>query len=179
MISTFALVVAGLFALLFLIRLAKGRSSTANRLDDLTGCLRPVDVEAFRNLIDPGEEEFLRANLLPAEFRTIHRERLRAAVEYISCAAQNAAILLRLGEAARRSPDSTIAEAGERLVDSAIRLRLYSFLAMAKLRLGILLPGTTISPAGIAEGYERMTGLAVLVGRLQYPSKGVRLSAAL
>ena len=179
MISTFVAVLAGSLALLFLIRLAKGRSSPTSSLDDLTGRLQPVDIEAFRNLIDPDEEVFLRANLSPAEFRAIHRERLRAAVDYISCAAQNAAILLRLGEAARRSEDATVAEAGEKLVDSAIRLRLYAFQAMGRLYLGIILPGARISPVGIAESYERMTRLVAVLGRLQYPSPGARVSAAL
>jgi hypothetical protein len=179
MISTLFVVVAGSFALLFLIRLAKGRGSTTSSLDDLNGRLRPVDVEAFRNLVDPDETEFLRTHLPPAEFRAVHRERLRAAVDYISCAAHNAAILLRLGEAARRSPDPSIAEAGEKLVDSAIRLRLYAFRAMAKLYLGIILPGAQISPVGIAESYESMTRLVAVLGRLQYPSRGARVSATL
>jgi hypothetical protein len=179
MITTSVLVGTGLLALLFLIRLAKGRSSTINSLDDLTERLRPVDVEAFRNLVDPDEEEFLRTSLPPTEFRAIHRERLHAAVDYISCAAQNAAVLLRLGEAARQSPDPAIAEAGETLVDSAIRLRLYAFHAMGRIYLGILLPGVRLSPVSIAESYERMTGLVIQLGRLQYPATGARVAAVL
>jgi hypothetical protein len=172
------LVLTGVVALLYLLRLAKGHGSAVS-LDNLTERIRSVDVEAFRNLIDPEEEKFLQTNLPPGEFRSIHRERLRAALEYISCAAQNAAILLRLGEAARRSPDPTVAEAGEKLVDSAIRMRLYAFQVMARLYLGIILPGARISPVGIAESYESMTRLVAVLGRLQYPSPGARVSAAL
>src|SRR5271169_2783569 len=95
------LVLFSLLALLFLIRLAKGRVLAA--ADDRTGHLRPVDIEAFRNLIDPAEAEFLRSRLPPSEFRAIQRERLRAAAEYISSAARNAAVLVRMGEAARLS----------------------------------------------------------------------------
>jgi len=139
--------------------------------------MRAVDVEAFRNLVDPGEEEFLRANLAPAEFRKIQRERLRAAVEYISCAAQNAAILLRVADAGRRSPDPATAEAAEKLVGNAIRLRLYALHAIPRLYLGMILPGSRISPVRIAESYEQMTRLVVLLGCLQYPTRDV--SAAL
>jgi hypothetical protein len=179
MITTSVLVGTSLLALLFLIRIAKGRASTIHGLDNLGEHIRPVDVNAFRNLVDPEEEEFLRTNLPPAEFRAIHRERLRAAVDYVSCAAQNAAVLLRLGEAARRSPDPAIAEAGETLVDSAIRLRLYAFHARGRIYLGILLPGVRLSPVSFAESYERMTGLVIQLGRLQYPATGARVAAAL
>ena len=96
MTTTIILVLVSLLALVCLLWLAKGRTVSANVLQNPTEHMRAVDVEAFRNLVDPDEEEFLRANLSPPEFRRIQRERLRAAVEYVSCAAQNAAILLRV-----------------------------------------------------------------------------------
>jgi hypothetical protein len=159
------LVLFSLLALLFLIRLARGRVLAA--ADNRAGQIRPVDIEAFRNLIDPAEAEFLRARLSRADFRVTQRERLRAAVEYISQAARNAAILVRLGEAARLSPEPSVAEAGERLVDSAIRLRLYAFQAITKLYLGTLMPGAQLAPLGLAESYERMTGLVLSLRRVQ------------
>ena len=179
MITSSVFVVVALLALLLLMRLAKGNAPSFTNLEDLTQRIRPVDIRAFRNLIDPEEEQFLRVHLTPEEFRAVHRERLRAAEEYVACAAQNAAILLRLGEAARHSPDPAIAEAGEKLVDTAIRLRLYGFQAMAKLYLGILLPTMRITPGDIAENYERMGRLGGYVSRMQYPGKGARVSATL
>lgn len=104
MIITLILALAALVALLSSVRLTKGRALTPEVLENPAKHIRAVDVEAFRNLVDPDEEEFLRTNLPPAEFRRIQRERLRAAVEYVSCAAQNAAILLRVADAGRRSP---------------------------------------------------------------------------
>jgi hypothetical protein len=175
---TIALILVGaaLCALLFFVWLAKGHASALNTSDNPAEHLRSVDVEAFRNLIDPDEEHFLKTNLPAAEFRKIQRERLRAALEYIACAAHNAAILLRMGEVARRSPDATIAEAGEKLVDSAIRLRLYAFHAMAKLYLGMIVPGARISPARVAEGYEQMTRLVIRLGCLQPAARGVSVA---
>jgi hypothetical protein len=161
----------------FLISLVKTRVSTHEVLENPGEHIRAVDIEAFRNLVDPNEKEFLRTNLPPAEFRRIQRERLRAAVEYVSCAAQNAAILVRLADAGRRSPDPATAEAAEKLVDNAVRLRLYAFQAMGKLYLGMILPGARISSVRIEESYEQMTRLVVLLGCLQYPTRGV--SAAL
>jgi hypothetical protein len=177
MTITLILVVVAFLALGFLIRLTKGRSLTAAVLENPTQHMRAVDVEAFRNLVDPDEEEFLRTNLPPAEFRRIQRERLRAAVDYVSCAAQNAAILLRLADAGRRSSDPATAEAAEKLVDNAIRLRLYASLTIPRLYLGMILPGAHISPVRVAESYEQMTRLVVLLGCLQYPTRGI--SAAL
>src|SRR5580704_16426447 len=177
MITTIILVLMALLALLCLLCLAKGRTVSAIVLENPTQHMRAVDVEAFRNLVDPDEAEYLRTNLPPAEFRRIQRERLRAAVEYVSCAAQNAAILLRLADAGRRSSDPATAEAAEKLVDNAIRLRLYALQAIPRLYLGMVLPGTRISAVGIAERYEQMTRLVVLLGCLQYPTRGV--SAAL
>jgi len=173
MTVTFILVLAGLLALSFLVRLAKGRTLANRRGEDAPGEIHPVDVEAFRNLIDPSEAQFLRSNLPPPEFRKVERERLRAAVEYISCAAHNAKVLMRTGEAARHSPEPSVAEAGEKLVNTAIRLRVYAFQATAKLYLRMVFPGAPFAPVGLAENYERMTGLVLLLGRMETARRNV------
>ncbi len=175
MIFSASFVMIGLLALGLLLQLRRGRTS-ARVLENPAGYIRSVDIEAFRNLIDPEEENFLRRRLPPAEFRRIQRERLRAAVEYISCAAQNAAILLRLGEAARSSPDPATAEAAEKLVDHAIRLRLHAFQAIPRLYIGIIFPGWRPSSLRVVESYEQLTRQVVQLG-LQYQVQGV--SAAL
>jgi hypothetical protein len=177
MIITFILVALAFLAGGFSVWLTKGRALTAQALDNPAEHIHAVDVEAFRNLVDPDEEDFLRTNLAPAEFRRIQRERLRAAVEYVSCAAQNAAVLLRLADAGRRSSDAATAEAAQKLVDNAIRLRLYALHAIPRLYIGMVLPGARISPVRIAERYEQMTRQVVLLGCLQYPTRGI--SAAL
>jgi hypothetical protein len=171
MIITFVLVVAALLALFFLIRMAKGRGFSALSVADHKTQIRPVDVRAFRNLIDPAEEAYLRMNLPRSEFAAIHRERLRAAIMYIAAASHNAAILMRVGEAARRSPEPEIVQAGDKLVDSAIRLRLFAFQAKAKLYVGIMLPHVPVSALSLAESYERMTGLGFALNRLQSSNK--------
>lgn len=158
------LVVFAFLSLMFLLRLTTGRSMTP-RLRETSGQqLRSVDVEAFRNLIDPEEEEFLRTSLPRDDFRKIQRERLRAAIEYISTAAQNAALLLRMGEAARRSADPATAAAAEKLIDHAIQLRLYAFRALPRLYVAMILPGTSLPPARVAESYEQMTRQVILLG---------------
>jgi len=175
MTITLILICVAFLALVLLVTLAKGHGSSPEVLENPTEHIRSVDVEAFRNLIDPEEEEFLRASLPAPEFRRIQRERLRAAVDYVSVAAQNAAVLLRIGEAARQSPHPATAEAAEGLVENAIRLRLYAFQAVARLYLAMILPGARVSVVRVAERYEQMTRQVVMLG-LQYPTRGVSAS---
>jgi hypothetical protein len=171
MIIMLILVLLSALALAYLVRLAKGRALEFKKPEGRANRVHPVDIEAFRNLIDPTEEQFLRANLSRADFKRVQRERLRVAIEYISGAASNAAVLIRMGEAARLSPESAIAEAGAKLVESGIRLRLYAVQAIARLYLGIAFPGARISTVGLAENYERMTGLVFLLNRLQVSNR--------
>jgi len=173
MTITIILIVVSFAALGFLFRLAKGHGSASELLDNPSQHLRPVDIEAFRNLIDPEEREFLRKNLSPVEFRVVQRQRLLAAAEYIGGAAHNAALLLRMGEAARHSSDPATAEAAEKLIRNAFRLRLYAFQARAGIYVCTLMPGVQISPVRVAERYEQMTRQVVMLGCLQYPTRGV------
>lgn len=175
MTVTVLLVVVAFLALLFVMRVAKGHISD-NQLQNPSEQLRSVDLDAFRNLIDPQEEEYLRTHLRPAEFRKVQRERLRAAIEYISCAAHNAGVLLRLGEAASHSPEPATVAAAESLRDNAVRLRLYALQATGRLYLAMLFPGAPAYPARVAESYEQMTRQVVMLG-LKYPTQGA--SAAL
>lgn len=179
MMLALILVLFSLSVLLLVLHVARGQSTPVNNLEDLAGRTRPVDLEAFRNLVDPEEEEFLRANLPTEDFYAVRRERLRAAVEYVSCTAHNASILLRLGEAARRNPDPQIAEAGQQLVDSALRLRLYSLPALARLYVGIAVPQLRLSPAAILESYQHLSGLATRLAVMQNPARAPRVAAIL
>jgi hypothetical protein len=172
MTISIALVVLSALALLFLIRLAKGQAIAPRIAENPAEHIRFVDLEAFRNLIDPDEQEYLRSQLPPAAFRKIQRERLRAAAEYISCAAHNAAVLLRMAEAARHSPDPQVAAMAEKLVENAIRLRLYAFQAIPRLYITMLLPLRQQSPVRVADRYEQMTRQVVVLG-LQYPMRGI------
>jgi hypothetical protein len=164
--------VVGLLVLTAVIYFATAHRGQKGSLDELALALRPVDVDAFRNLIDEQEEEFLHERLPGAEFRSIMRERKLAAMEYIWSAAKNAAILIRLGDAARQDSDPAIAGAAEKLYDNALRLRLYAIQAVPRLFLGMLIPGVRLGPCPIPERYDVMTRQAVTLGCLQYPNRG-------
>jgi len=176
MIITFTLVFVAILLPLCLLWLAKGRMVPLSLLEDPTKHFRYVDVEAFRNLIDPAEEEYLRKRLAASEFRRIQRERLFAAVDYVSGAAHNAALLVRVAEAAQHSSDSATVSSAEKLLQSAIQLRLYALNAMARLYLRMVFPGLRSSSAIMVERYESLTRQVVMLG-LQYPGTGVSATA--
>ncbi|MBZ5718875.1 MAG: hypothetical protein LAO03_00695 [Acidobacteriia bacterium] len=178
MIFSITLVVASLVALALLLRAARGRGLLPVSPDDLARRIRPVDIEAFRNLIDPSEEQFLRAHLSRRAFRSVQRQRLLATLDYVRGASHNAAILLRLGEAARRDLDPRIAEAGQRLVDNAVRLRMFALFSMAQLCIGIALPGAHISAGRMVESYQQLSGLASQLAVMQRPQPSSPLVAA-
>jgi len=179
MILPFILTVVALAILLLLLYVEGGRNSSVNGVEDLAGRTRPVDLDAFRNLVDAGEEDFLRANLSRREFRAVQRERTRAAVEYIRNSAHNAACLLRLGEAASRSGDPRIAEAGRRLIDGAARLRAYALLSSTWLYVRLLFPEGRLSYGQLADKYQHLSALASQLALMQYPTQTTRLSTLL
>jgi hypothetical protein len=181
MILPLTLVVVALVILVLLLYLEGSHYSSAGRMrmEDLAGRTRPVDIEAFRNLIDPKEEAFLRANLRSREFRSIQRERARSALGYIRNTTHNAACLLQLGEAAARNGDPRIALAGRQLVDSALQLRTYALLCMAQLCLRMALPGAQFSYGRVADNYQHLSGLASQLALMQHPTKAARLSVLL
>jgi hypothetical protein len=180
MIVAIILIIASLVALLTILLVGvRGRGQAVADLSELEGRTRPVDLAAFRNLVDPDEEEYLRANLPPPDFRSIRRERLRAAIEYLGCVSENAAVLLRLGEAARRSDELEIAQAGQELVNSALYLRLYVLLASMKLRVGIYLPGVKLAGDRVFDRYEHVTVSVGRLGLLQNYPRSRRVAAIL
>lgn len=175
----YGLIAFAFVALIFFAWKTIGRARAPRNDADLTQQLQPVDLEAFRNLTDLTEEQYLRDRLPPAEFRVIQRERLRAAIEYVGGVSHNAGILLSLGQAARQNGDPLIAEAGRNLIDEALRLRLYSVLTISKLWIRLFFPDMVPEPSAIVDRYRHVTEGAARLGRLQYPGRAGLLSRAL
>jgi hypothetical protein len=179
MILFLSLIFSALAVLLLLVYLERRRYSSVNQLEDLAGRTRPVDLEAFRNLVNPKEEDFLRDSLLPREFRAVQRDRMRAALSYIHNTAYNAKFLLRVGAAAARSPDPRIAQAGRQLTDQALRLRAYALLSSAKLWMRIAFPQARASYGRLADKYQSLSALAGQLALMQHPAHAARLTKLL
>jgi hypothetical protein len=173
MMMPFFYVSAGALSLLLVLYLAKGLRPKGGDLCELTARLRPIDVKAFRNLIDEREAEYLREHLSSGDFRSIHRERMLAAVEYVWCATKNTSVLISLGEAAKQSPDPAVVIAADKLIENSQRLRLYAMRALPRMYVSMLLPRASRAPQSIAETYDAMSRLAVVLGCMQRPARGI------
>ena len=173
------IVVAAAIALGIILRLAVSQSLQAKRSTGLAVSIRPIDIEAFRNLINPAEDDYLRRRLPANRFRAVRRERLRAMAAYVHVAASNAVVLVRVGEAAVASGDARIAGAARQLVNDALVLRRNTTVALARIYLALAWPNSGFAAVRVVERYEQLSGAAMLLGRLQNPTVPVRLSARL
>ena len=174
MFALLALAVIGL-----LLRSVLGQGAAIRSLEELEGQTQPVDLAAFRNLMDPAEREFLREQVGPADFRRLERQRLLAARVYVRRAAHNAAVLVRLGEAARGSADPEVARAAQELVNGALRLRLYVLLAEFQILVRMAFPAAQLNQAGMLEDYQALIEGVTRLSRLQRPAYTARVASAL
>lgn len=171
------LVVTSVLALGIILRLAIKGSLQLKRSGDPTVSVCPIDIEAFRNLIDPGEEDYLRRRLPPGDFRAVRRERLRAMAAYIRVAGSNATVLARAAETAFGNADAATAQAAQALLGDALLLRRNSAYALVQIYVALAWPGMGLAGENVLTRYERMSGSAMLLSRLQNPGVPVRLSA--
>lgn len=169
------LVVFAVFALIFIVRVTVSRSLQLSASDALAPKIEPIDIEAFRNLVDAAESEYLHHRLPAAEFRHVQRERLRAAAAYIRVAGRNASVLVIMGQAALTA-DPPTAEAARQLVDNALLLRRNATLALFRIYTAMVWPQASLSATPILHGYENLSHSAMLLGRLRNPAVPVRIS---
>jgi hypothetical protein len=172
----FVLVITAVFALAIILSVAITRNLQSRNNVELSGTIRPIDVQAFRNLINPAEDEYLRRRLPPGTFRVVRRERLLAMAAYVRVAAENATVLVRVGQVALAGSDPRVTEAAHKLVNDALLLRRNSILALARIYLALAWPNSGLAAVRVADRYEQLSGAAMLLGRLQNPTVAVRLS---
>jgi len=140
--------------------LATRRTKDLADLDQAFTAIRLLDIEAFRNLVDPEEETFLRARLSAQEFRRIKRERAKAALAYVKELSRVSLQFARFGDAAQRSPDPAIAASGRQIANSAIYLRLRALDASVWLAVSAAFPSfDPRSMHSLLEQYDRATYL--------------------
>ena len=173
------LVIAAVLALVLILGITVSTHLQLSPGSGVAPRIEPIDIEAFRNLVSPAENDYLLRRLPTAEFRRVQRERLRAAAAYIRVAGRNAAVLVAIGQAALSASDAATAEAARQLVDNALRLRRNSSLALLRIYVALAWPQSALAAAPIVHGYEQLSGRAMLLGRLQNPAVPVRISANL
>jgi|SRR5581483_1057475 hypothetical protein len=170
------LVIFAFIALILILRITVSRSLQLSSTDALSPKIEPIDIEAFRNLVDVTESEYLYRRLPASEFRQVQRERLRAAAAYIRVAGRNASVLIVIGQAALAAADPKTVDAARQLVDSALLLRRNATLALLRVYTAMAWPQASLSANPILNGYESLNRSAMLLGRLQNPAVPVRIS---
>jgi hypothetical protein len=171
------IVVAAFLSLVLILRSAVSRSLEISASANRPAQIQPVDVEAFRNLVDPAEEEYLRRRLPASHFRRVRRARLHATSSYVRAAGRNAAVLVRIGESALSTGDPRIAQAARALINDALMLRRNATFALIRIHIALAFPRSGLAAAPIIEGYKRLSISAMLLGRLQNPATPVRVAA--
>lgn len=162
MIATVVYVLIALLLLAGFAYTARRRRAQVVDLDRALTAVRSLDTEAFRNLLDPHEETYLRTRLSPADFRRIKRERALAALAYVRELSRASLEFARYGSAVQHSADAEIAASGKQIANSAIHLRLRALEAAVQLVFAATFPG--LEPRsfdGLAEQYDRATHLLV------------------
>ena len=144
-------------ALIYALYKARRSALSAQTYDELNRQLVPVDIAAFRNLVDANESRYLREKLAPAAFRRIQRRRAIAALAYVKTIARNAALLTALTDRARSSPNPEIASTARAVLDRALQLRIRSLLLILKLWVAIAIPGLTVAGSSIPDHYQNVS----------------------
>ena len=173
MIAAWILVALAFFALGILLYIAVRSRTRQVDLEKAVQAFRSLDIEAFRNLVDSGEEAFLRNNLSPKKFREIKRQRAWAALIYAREAGRAAAALAKIGQAAQQSSDPEIAASGIQVTENAFRLRLQTIGACLHLLTEIVLPDLR-SPSlpPLVDQYERAAETLFRLGRFSSRVQG-------
>lgn len=179
MIGLLLFLTIALLAAMSLWWLVRGQARPVTDWEVLPDTIEPVDLAAFRNLADPAEDAWLRAQLSAADYAQVRRERIAAAVEYVSRSGRNAAVLIRLGQAAAQSADPALAAAGRELVVTGMRTRWYTLQATLRLKAARLLPGASMPVSLVSEQYQNLRDRVDRVSRLRSPVLAARMGAAM
>jgi hypothetical protein len=113
-------------------------------MEDVTPYLRPAEFEELESLLNPAHEVNFRLRLSPREFREWQRRRIHLLREYLLRMSHNSLVLIEWGNMELDGNGSPSHKSGEvqalaqELVQAATEFRLYSLLALAKLKFWIV-----------------------------------------
>ena len=115
-------------------------------IEDVTPFLRPAEHDELWSLLDPAQETNFRLRMSTQEFADWQRRRIHLLREYLLRMSHNALVLIEWGnmETAETGNDAESFRQrqlmAKELVQAATEFRLYSMLALAKLKLWLVLP---------------------------------------
>ncbi|HEU4415344.1 MAG TPA: hypothetical protein VFT65_11225 [Candidatus Angelobacter sp.] len=114
--------------------------------DDVTPYLRSTEIHELESLLDPAQEVNFSLRLSPPEFVAWQRKRIHLMREYLLRMCHNSLVLIEWGNTEAFGEPITASNKTDKqlmaheLVQAATEFRLYSLLALAKLRLWLLCP---------------------------------------
>jgi len=129
--------------------------------------IRPIDMKAFRAITDRSDEIFLRRRLPRSEFSRLKRKRIHVTALYVKRMANNAAIVMRMGEMARTSANPDVAQLAAQISETASQIRLQCIIAFAKLSVEFAVPSLQLNPATLEPSYQALRENIATLGRLQ------------
>jgi hypothetical protein len=172
MTPIFLYLVLALVAASALTLLALRRRHAPIGIEQARALMDSLDMEAFRNLVDPQEEAFLQSSLPARQFRIIQRERNWTALCYVKSLGHVALEFSHFGHAVRQSTDPRLAELGRQIEAGAIQLRLLALQAGARLFVAATFPHLAQRcPRSLFDQYERSTRLVIRCGILERSQK--------
>jgi hypothetical protein len=158
MVSTLTILFASVLCLVLVWVVVRPGLPRIGSLADWEARKHEVDLAAFRLLLDPAEEEYLRTSLPPPQFRSFQRRRLRLALDSLDMVGKNAAMLMKLGQLAKSGSNPKLAQEAEDLIHGTLRLRVNLSLVQPCLWLKWLFPGWRVSVPAFAIPYEELLG---------------------
>lgn len=158
MVSTLTILFASVLCLLVVWSVLRSGLPQIRTLDDWESGKHEVDLGAFRLLLDPAEEAYLRNSLPPPEFRTFQRQRVRLALNSLALVGKNTAMLMKLGQLAKHGANPKLAQEAEELIHGTLRLRVNLTLVQPCLWLKWLFPRWRMSVPAFAIPYEELLG---------------------
>ena len=156
MVSTLVILFASVLCLLLVWAVVRPGLPRIRSLDDWEARKHDVDVDAFRLLLDPAEEQYLRRSLPPPQFRSFQRRRLKLALDSLDLVGKNVAMLMKLGQLAKPGADARLTQQAEELIYGTLRLRVNLSLVQPCLWLKWLFPGWRVSIPAFAIPYEEL-----------------------
>jgi hypothetical protein len=154
-------------------------------IEDVTPFLRPAEHDELESLLDPGQEANFRMRMCPQEFADWQLRRIHLMREYLLRMSHNALVLIEWGN--MESQEGTGVEShaqrqllAQELVQAATEFRLYSVLALAKLKLWLILPSplSLLLPSPSLPSMRHVFGIDALGSyqRLKAAASGLSLA---
>ena len=147
MIDVIIIFVVGIFLLSAVYTAMQLRGKFPHRtIEDVAPFLRPAESSELEALLDPGQEANFRMRMSPQEFAPWQRRRIHLMREYLLRMSHNALVLIEWGNmeslTETRDPEQSKKKQlmAKELVQAATEFRLYSLLALLKLKFWLVLP---------------------------------------